>query len=300
MQSLWQAIVLGIVQGLTEFLPISSTAHLRIVPALLGWSDPGAAFSAVIQCGTLAAVVAYFWRELIAVVRGTLLGIAHGRPFETFEARLGWMMVVGTLPIVVLGLLLKDLIETELRSLYVIAGALAGLAVVLMIAEQIHRRRAQAGDEGRRLDEATWTDGLVVGFAQALALVPGSSRSGVTIMGGLFRGLSREAAARFSFLLSMPAVFAAGMYQLLKERHALLASADAARDLIVATVVAGIVGYAAVAFLLHYLRRHSTYLFIIYRLALAAVLVGLLATGRLEPDAGAEPLESPAAAAAAD
>ncbi|HEX4131493.1 MAG TPA: undecaprenyl-diphosphatase UppP [Pirellulales bacterium] len=298
MHDFWQAVVLGVVQGLTEFLPISSTAHLRIVPALLGWPDPGAAFSAVVQCGTLVAVIAYFRRDLTTIIQAVLAGIVRGRPFESFDARLGWMMVFGAVPIMALGLLLKDLIESELRSLYVIAGALAGLALLLMLAEWLHVRAARQGNDGRQLTDVNWGDAITVGLCQAMALVPGSSRSGVTIMGGLFRGLSREAAARFSFLLSLPAIFAAGMYQLVKERDALLVSSEAARNLLVSTVVAGVVGYAAIAFLLHYLRRHSTYLFIVYRLLLAALLVVLLQSGRIEPSTGEELLPPPAAASA--
>jgi undecaprenyl-diphosphatase len=265
--TLWRAIVLGIIQGLTEFLPISSTAHLRIVPALLGWDDPGAAFTAVIQLGTLVAVLAYFARDVIGIVRDTLTG----------KSQMGWMIVVGTIPVVVLGLLFKHHIEHTLRSLYVIAAAMIGLALVLAVAEWLEKRRQAL----RRLEQVGWLDAIVVGCAQAVALIPGSSRSGCTITGGLFMGLNRETAARFSFLLSLPAVFAAGIFELIKARHELLATAEHTHDLIAATIVSFVVGYASIAFLLGYLKRHTTWLFIIYRLVLGAVLLALLRSGRL-------------------
>jgi undecaprenyl-diphosphatase len=264
--TLWQAIVLGIVQGVTEFLPISSTAHLRIVPALLGWSDPGAAFTAVIQLGTLVAVLAYFRHDIVSITRGVFRG-----------DRLGWMIAVGTIPVVVFGLLFKHHIETSLRSLYVIASAMIGLAVLLALAEWATRRRKPL----RGLEQVGWLDAIVVGISQAVALIPGSSRSGCTITGALFMGLNRETAARFSFLLSLPAVFAAGIFELIKARHELLATQEHVHDLVVATVVSCVVGYASIAFLLGYLKRHTTWLFIIYRLALGGFLLALLFAGRL-------------------
>lgn len=281
--SLWEALVLGIVQGLTEFLPISSTAHLAIVPALIGWGDPGAAFTAVIQIGTLAAVLVYFRADIVRIARATLLGLAHRQPLETLDARLGWMIVLGTIPIVVLGLTLKKHIETTFRSLYVISGSLIGLAIVLALAEVWMRRRQAAGIKPKQLGEVTFVDAVAIGLAQAVALVPGSSRSGVTITGGLFCGLSRETAARFSFLLSLPSVFAAGVLEMYHERDHLLASQSDAAALLVATVVSGIVGYASIAFLLGYLRSHSTWLFIVYRLLLGGTLLALLSKGILTP-----------------
>ncbi len=261
--TLWQAIVLGIVQGLTEFLPISSTAHLRIVPALLGWSDPGAAFTAVIQLGTLIAVVWYFRHDIIAITRDTLTG----------KSQMGWMIAVGTIPVVVLALLFKHHIESTLRSLYVIAGAMIVLAILLAIAEWIGKRQ-------RTMEQVGWRDAFIVGLAQAVALIPGSSRSGCTITGALFCGLNRETAARFSFLLSLPAVFAAGVFEF---RHALHEPAGDPVTLAVATLVSAVVGYASIAFLLNYLKKHTTWLFIAYRLALGAILLGLLSAGRLAP-----------------
>ncbi|HEY4235481.1 MAG TPA: undecaprenyl-diphosphatase UppP [Lacipirellulaceae bacterium] len=280
-----QAIVLAVIQGLTEFIPVSSTAHLRIIPALLGWSDPGAAFTAVIQFGTLVAVLAYFWRDIVRIITAMLMDLRGGKLATTHDAWMGWMIAAGTMPIVVLGLLFKHHIETTLRSLYVIAAAMAGVAILLAIAELYIARRRSAG---RDIESVNWRDAMVVGFAQACALVPGTSRSGATILGGLCSGLSRETAARFSFLLSIPAVFAAGVLELVKNRHELMASGDQATKLIVAIVVAGIVGYATIPWLLGYLRTRTMWLFIVYRLLLAAVLVGLIQSGHLTADAGAE------------
>jgi undecaprenyl-diphosphatase len=276
--TLIEAIVLAVIQGLTEFIPVSSTAHLRIIPALLGWSDPGAAFTAVIQIGTLAAVLAYFWRDIVRIAAAMLADLRRGKLATTHDAWMGWMIAGGTVPIVVCGLLFKHHIETTLRSLYVIAAAMAGVAILLAIAEVIISR---LHTKGRNIEQVTWRDAMVVGCAQACALVPGTSRSGATILGGLGCGLSREAAARFSFLLSIPAVFAAAVLELAKNRHELLASGGQATNLIVAVVVAGVVGYATIPWLLGYLRTHSMWLFIVYRLLMAAALVGLLQSGRL-------------------
>ena len=278
-----QIIVLGIVQGLTEFLPISSSAHLRIVPALAGWNDPGAAFTAVIQVGTLVAVLAYFCDDIRRIGRAWTLGIVHRRPTRDLDARMGWMMIAATLPIVICGLLFREQIETSLRSLYFVAGAMIGLAVILALAEARYALEAKRHVAVRDMSQVGWFDAVWIGLAQALALVPGSSRSGVTITAGLLAGMSREAAARFSFLLSLPSVLAAGVFQLYKARDSLLATREDAIGLAVATVISGVVGYASIAFLLTYLRRHSTYLFIIYRLVLGGLILVLLANGTLTP-----------------
>ncbi len=264
----FQAVVLGLVQGLTEFIPISSTAHLRILPALAGWDDPGTAFSAVIQIGTVLAVVLYFRQDIHRITVGVFTG--------GDSARLGWMIAVGTIPIVVFGLLFQHAIETSFRSLWIISASLIGLALALWLAERVATKR-------RGLEEVGWGDAIVIGLVQALALVPGASRSGVTITGGLFRGLTRETAARFSFLLSLPAVTAAGIYELIHARQELTASQADLLNLVLATVVSALSGYAAIAFLISYLKRHNTYLFVVYRLVLGILLVGLLASGRLAP-----------------
>lgn len=274
-----EAGVLGIVQGLTEFLPISSTGHLRIVPVLFHWDDPGPAFSAVIQIGTLAAVLMYFWNDMLRLLRGTITGISQGQPFTNPDSRLAWMIAAGSIPIVVVGLKFKDQIKSDLRGLDVVASALIGLALLLIVAEWVMKRRQRRGEHEKELEQITWMDALLIGLAQAFALIPGTSRSGVTITAALFLGLSRYTAARFSFLLSLPAIFGAGVYQLYEEWRGLTKTQQDVMNLILATVVSGVVGYAAIAFLLRYLQKHSTWLFIIYRIALGLFLFGLLTFG---------------------
>ncbi len=279
--SLLEAIVLAIVQGLTEFLPISSTAHLKIVPVLLGWKDPGAAFSAVLQIGTLVAVLTYFWHDVTRIITAMLVDLRSRKLGTTHDAQLGWMIAAGTVPIMFFGWLFEKQIDTSVRQMYVICAALAGVAVLLAVAEFFVRRRKAAGIEGRSVEQLTWRDAAFVGLAQACALIPGTSRSGATILGGMSCGLSREGAARFSFLLCIPAILTAGLYKLYKARHELLGSQEQVVHLIAALVVTGIVGYATIPWLLGFLRTHSTYVFIIYRLLLAAFLVALLMNGTI-------------------
>ncbi len=277
--SLLEAIVLGIVQGLTEFLPISSTAHLHIVPELLHWKDPGAAFTAVIQLGTVVAVFIYFWPDIIRILRAFWVDVSTFRYGSSHDAKMAWMIAAGTIPVVVCGLTFKKQIKEDLRDLHVIAFAAIGFAILLTIAEQFTARRAKRGDLGREEQAITWRDALFVGCFQALALIPGASRSGVTITAGLFVGLSRATSARFSFLLSLPSVFGAGIYELYKDRQELLHSQDDVLAIIVSSIVSGIVGYAAIAFLIGYLKKHSTYVFIIYRILLGILLLILLQQG---------------------
>ena len=267
--TLWQAIVLGAIQGLTEFLPVSSIAHMQLVAKFCGWHDPGAAFSAVVQLIAYFAVVLYFWRDCSDIACGTVRG------WTTSAGKLGWMLIAATIPIGVLGVLFRKYIEHHWRTFPVIAVALILLAVVLAFAEWTERLRKQRGQPLRDLAELGWRDAIVVGCFQALALVPGASRSGSTITGGLFLGMKRDTAARFSFLMSLPAVFAAGVFELRKlQRTEIL-------NVLVAGLAAFIVGYAAVAFLLGFLRRHTTWVFIIYRIALGTTLLALLLTGKL-------------------
>ncbi|RNA68270.1 undecaprenyl-diphosphatase UppP [Prosthecochloris sp. ZM_2] len=280
--SLTEAIILGIVQGLTEFLPISSTAHLRILPALAGWQDPGAAFTAIVQIGTLIAVLIYFFRDIISITGAVVRGIASGRPLGTTDAKMGWMIAAGTIPIVIFGLLFKTQIETSLRSLYWISGALIILALILTLAEWLMKQRMKKGLPAKTMEHIGWKEALLIGLAQSIALIPGSSRSGVTITAGLFLNLSRDTAARFSFLLSLPAVFASGMYQLYETREILMNSSSALLNLIVATTFAGIVGYASIAFLISYLKKHSTGIFIIYRVALGLTILALISAGYVQ------------------
>ena len=255
--TLWQASVLGVVPGLTEWLPISSTAHLAIVPRWLGWENPDLAFKAVIQLGTLLAALWYFRRDILRILRDTVTG----------KGALGWMIAVGTVPVAVLGLAFKHHIAWMNESLRVMAVALIGVGLVLALAEWLERRRQR----WRGLAEIGWLDALVVGCAQAVALIPGSSRSGCTLAGGLLRGLDRETAARFSFLLSLPAVLAAGVLELKDVRVA----GAAWLNVVVATAVSFAVGYGSIVFLLGYLKRHTMWVFIVYRLAVGAVLLAL-------------------------
>ncbi|HEY5609793.1 MAG TPA: undecaprenyl-diphosphatase UppP [Thermoanaerobaculia bacterium] len=269
-----EAIILGLVQGLTEFIPISSTAHLRIVPALLGWKDPGAAASAVIQLGTLLAVVIYFFRDLVRMTIAFFRGLARRDPFGEPDSRLAWYVIVGTIPVVVLGVAFKDFIETGARSLWIISASLIAVAILLLIAELCVRRV-----ELRAMSEVRFGDAVAIGFGQAMALIPGMSRSGSTIMVGLFRRLSHEAGARFSFLLSVPAILAAGVFELIAEWEHL--DSLGWTPIVVSTVVSFVSGWASIWFLLRYLRTHTTHVFIYYRIALGILMLVLLASGYL-------------------
>jgi undecaprenyl-diphosphatase len=282
--SLLEAIVLGLVQGLTEFLPISSTAHLRIVPELFGWPDPGAAYSAIIQLGTVAAVLIYFRKDVVKLLVAFFQGLARREPFATTESRLAWFVLVGTLPIGVCGLAFKKTIETSLRSLYIISASLITLAVILFIVERLASHK-------RTLDDMRWRDGILVGLWQALALIPGSSRSGTTLTGALSLGLRRADAARYSFLLSIPATSLAGLFEL---KHLLEATErPSLAALGVGTLVAFGSGWAAIAWLISYLGKHSTLIFIVYRVALGLLLLGLLHQGVLHPQSGLENTDTP-------
>lgn len=262
---LWFAAFLGLVQGLTEFLPISSTAHLRIAPALLGQPDPGAAFTAVIQLGTLAACIAYFARDLFVTMPRAML-FDRKSP----EARLPWLLILATLPIAVAGVLFKDYITGPLRSLYVVAGALAAVGILMIAVDR--------GKGGRRtLLDIGWADALAIGLAQTCALIPGVSRSGSTITCALLIGMARPDAARFSFLLSIPAVAGAGVFELKDALHDLGSSGWAALG--VGTLTAAIFGYLSIGWLLRYLSRRSLGAFGVYRVVLALVLLGLVVGG---------------------
>jgi undecaprenyl-diphosphatase len=270
-----EGIFLGLIQGVTEFLPISSTAHLRVVPAVLGWPDPGAAFTAVTQLGTLLAVLVFFWNDLWRMGRAFFTGLTSAQVRASADYRLAWYLVAGTIPIAVAGVLFEKEIESSLRSLWVICAALAGLAVLLLLAEILGKRR-------RDLNEISLRDAIFIGLAQAVALVPGSSRSGVTITAGMAAGLKREAAARFSFLLSVPAVAASGIFEgvkLLRMEHL----DEGWLKLLLATSVAAVSGYLAIAWLINLLKHHSTWVFIVYRILLAAVISALLLSASLSP-----------------
>lgn len=280
--TLLEAVALGVIQGLTEFIPVSSTAHLLVVPALLGWDDPGAAYSAVIQCGTLVAVIAAMWGDIAALVRGFLSGVVSGRPWATIESRVSLLIILGTLPIVIVGYTLRHLIKGEARRMEVVIAALLAATVVMMLAEWAAARRARAGRPGRDgLAGIVPLDGAVIGLAQVLALVPGTSRSGVTISAGMLGGLDRRTAARFSFLLSLPAVAAAGVLEAWQERQGILGSPDGIAAALAGTLAAAVVGYAAIRWLLAMLGSRTLWPFIVYRILLAAVLAWALAAGRV-------------------
>ncbi len=267
--ALWFAALLGLVQGLTEFIPVSSTAHLRIVPALLGQQDPGAAYTAVIQLGTLLAVLAYFSKDLVQ------LPVAMIRDGSSFEGRLPWLLGVGTLPIVIAGLLLKKHIEGDLRSLYVIAGALIAIGIAMAIIDRIAAGRPSY----RPLETITVTDALIVGLAQTLALIPGVSRSGSTMCMILLLGFSRSDSARFSFLLSIPAIAGAGLFEAKDAFRQLGSSAIPA--LAVGTGVAAVTGYASIAWLIRFLGSNNLIGFAVYRIAAGIALFAALAAGFL-------------------
>ncbi len=296
--TLFEAITLGVVQGLTEFLPISSTAHLRIVPALLGWDDPGAAFSAVIQCGTLVAVVVAMRRDILDLAAGLLRGLRSGRPLADRDGRLALMIVVGTLPIVLVGFTARHLIRGDARRLDVIAATVLAATLPMALAEFAiawrARRSLASGREG--LAAVGWADAVPMGLAQVLALVPGTSRSGVTISSGMLTGLDRRTAARFSFLLSLPAIGAAGVLEAWQQRHAILGTGANAAATILATVAAGLVGYASIRWLLMRLTSHTLWPFVAYRVLLAGILGWLVASEERVP---AEAVPSPVATAPA-
>jgi undecaprenyl-diphosphatase len=269
-----QAIVLGLAQGLTEFLPVSSSAHLRIIPAFVGWEDPGAAFTAVVQLGTMAAELLFFRKDLLRIGRAWAGALRRPALRGTLDARLGWYLILGTLPIAIVGFALENDIETTFRRLSLIGTTLIALALVLLVADRRGRRQ-------RRIADLTLRDGLIMGAAQTLALVPGVSRSGATLTAGLFLGLERQAAARFSFLLSIPAVVLSGFYQLLGILDGEESSGIGAGGLVLATLLAFVSGYLAIAFLLRWVATHSFSAFVVYRITLGVVVLGLVAVGAL-------------------
>ncbi|GAA4892553.1 undecaprenyl-diphosphate phosphatase [Tessaracoccus lubricantis] len=268
-----QAIVLGVVQGLTEFLPISSSAHVSIVGQLFfDGRDPGAAFTAVTQLGTETAVLVYFRKDIARII-ARWFGSLRGTVERTDpDARMGWLVIIGSIPIVVLGLLFQDAIDSTLRNLWITVAMLAGVAIVLAVADRFGERNT------KDLRQLSWRDGILFGLFQAAALIPGVSRSGATISGGLFLGYDRPAATRYAFLLAIPAVFGSGLYKL----KDIGGDATAAwGPTIVATVLAFFIGYAVIAWLLRYVSTHNFTLFVVYRLVIAAIVAVLLLTGVL-------------------
>ncbi len=268
---LLRAVVLGVVQGLTEFLPISSSAHLAIVPKLLGWEDPGAAYTAVVQIGTELAVILYFWRDIWTIGSGWVRGVFSASARQENEWRMGWFIIIGSLPIVVLGLLLQDLIDSEFRNLVVIGTTLIVLGVVLGIAERIGRKV-------KPLEQMNARDAVLLGLAQAGALVPGVSRSGATISMGLFLGYERAVATRYAFLLAIPAVVGAGVYKL-KDIGG--DNAYGVGPTVVGTVISFVVGLAVIHWLLRYVSTRSYAPFVAYRIGLGALVLILVGVGAI-------------------
>ncbi len=277
------AIVLGIIQGFSEFLPISSTGHLTLAGKLMHLVSPEAperwtSFIAVIQLGTLISILIYFRKDIFNIINSFLTdNLKERKSFtnQSLNSKLGWFIIIGTIPVIIFGLSFKHIIEGTLtKNLYVIAGSLIGLAIILAIAEKTAKFKKEVKD-------ITIKDSIIIGIAQAFALIPGSSRSGTTITGGLFVGLDRESAARFSFLLSIPAVFLSGVFELYESLKFIDLSMMA--NMIVSTIVSGICGYIAIDFLLKYLRKNTTFLFIYYRIALGIAIIILLTSGFIQP-----------------
>ncbi|WP_223624935.1 undecaprenyl-diphosphate phosphatase [Microbacterium sp. EST19A] len=268
---LLEALILGIVQGLTEFLPISSSAHLRIIGTFLpSGEDPGAAFTAITQIGTEAAVVVFFWRDIVRIISQWFRSLAGRVPRSDPDARMGWMIIIGSVPIVLLGLFFQDQIETVFRSLWIVAVMLIVFGILLGIADHVGAKR-------RKLGDLTYPHGIAFGFAQALALIPGVSRSGGTITMGLFLGYERAAAARYAFLLAIPAVFGSGFYQVFKSWGE--PSFFSFGDTLAATGIAFVVALGVIAFFMNFISKRSFLPFVIYRILLGTALLILLGTG---------------------
>ncbi len=273
-----QAAFLGLLQGLTEFLPISSSAHLRIFPELFGWGDPGAAFTAVVQIGTELAVVIFFRKDIWRIGSAWFRSLYDARWRGQIDARMGWFIIIGSLPIVILGILLKDVIESDFRSLWIVGTTLIVMGVILGIADRV-------GGTERTIRQLNIQHAVLYGLAQAMALVPGVSRSGATISMGRFLGYDREAATRYAFLLAIPAVIGAGVFEL---KDVLACGGSTSEQCVnayspmatlLATVVAFVVGYAAIAWLLRYVSTRSYLPFVIYRIALGAFTLLMLSFG---------------------
>ncbi|WP_069174192.1 undecaprenyl-diphosphate phosphatase [Streptomyces griseus] len=285
--SWFESFVLGLVQGLTEFLPISSSAHLRLTAAFAGWHDPGAAFTAITQIGTEAAVLIYFRKDIARILSAWFRSLVNPAMRGDHDAKMGWLVIVGSLPIGVLGLVFKDQIEGPFRDLRLIATTLIGMGIILGIADRLAARDEAGGKhrairERKSLKELGVRDGLIFGFCQAMALVPGVSRSGATISGGLLMGYSREAAARYSFLLAVPAVLASGVFELKDAGEGHVSWGPT----IFATIIAFAVGYAVIAWFMKFITTKSFMPFVIYRVLLGIALFALVAAGVLSPHAG--------------
>ncbi|MFE0704130.1 undecaprenyl-diphosphate phosphatase [Streptomyces sp. NPDC058872] len=285
--SWFESFILGLVQGLTEFLPISSSAHLRLTAAFAGWQDPGAAFTAITQIGTEAAVLIYFRKDIARIVTAWFRSLTDKAMRSDHDAQMGWLVIVGSIPIGVLGITLKDQIEGPFRDLRLTATTLIVMGIVLGVADRLAARdeiggRHRAIRERKTLRDLNVKDGLIYGFCQAMALVPGVSRSGATISGGLLMGYTREAAARYSFLLAIPAVLASGVYELKDAGEGHVSWGPT----IFATIIAFVVGYAVIAWFMKFITTKSFMPFVIYRILLGILLFALVGAGVLSPHAG--------------
>ncbi|AJP00978.1 UDP pyrophosphate phosphatase [Streptomyces cyaneogriseus subsp. noncyanogenus] len=286
--SWFESLILGLVQGLTEFLPVSSSAHLRLTAAFSGWEDPGAAFTAITQIGTEAAVLIYFRKDIGRIISAWTRSLADKGMRGDPDARMGWLVIVGSIPIGVLGVTLKDQIEGPFRDLRITAAMLIGMGVVLGFADRLAARdesggRHRAAKQRKTLQDLGVRDGLIYGICQAMALVPGVSRSGATISGGLFMGYRREAAARYSFLLAIPAVLASGLFEL---KDAAEGGHVSWGPTIFATIIAFGVGYAVIAWFMKFISTKSFMPFVWYRIALGVLIIVLVGMGVLSPHAG--------------
>ncbi|NEB18584.1 MULTISPECIES: undecaprenyl-diphosphate phosphatase [Streptomyces] len=285
--SWFESLVLGLVQGLTEFLPVSSSAHLRLTAAFSGWHDPGAAFTAITQIGTEAAVLIYFRKDIGRIISAWTRSLTDKSMRHDPDARMGWLVIVGSIPIGVLGLTLKDQIEGPFRDLRITATMLIVVGVVIGIADRMAARdekggRHRAPQQRKELENLGVRDGLIYGLCQAAALIPGVSRSGATISGGLFMGYRREAAARYSFLLAIPAVLASGVFEL---KDAMESDHVSWGPTLFATVIAFATGYVVIAWFMKFISTKSFMPFVWYRIALGIVIIALVATGALSPHA---------------
>ncbi|MEV0222019.1 undecaprenyl-diphosphate phosphatase [Streptomyces sp. NPDC050704] len=285
--SWFESLILGLVQGLTEFLPISSSAHLRLTAAFAGWKDPGAAFTAITQIGTETAVLIYFRKDIVRIISAWFRSLTNKAMRSDNDAQMGWLVIIGSVPIGVLGVTLKDQIEGPFRDLRITATTLIVMGIILGVADRLAARDETGGKhraikERKSLQDLSVKDGLIYGVCQAMALIPGVSRSGATISGGLIMGYTREAAARYSFLLAIPAVLASGLFEL---KDASEGGHVTWGPTIFATIIAFVVGYVVIAWFMKFITTKSFMPFVYYRILLGIVIIVLVSTGALSPHA---------------
>ncbi|GHB87338.1 MULTISPECIES: undecaprenyl-diphosphate phosphatase [Streptomyces] len=285
--SWFESLILGLVQGLTEFLPVSSSAHLRLTAAFAGWEDPGAAFTAITQIGTETAVLIYFRKDIARIISAWFRSLTNKAMRSDHDAQMGWLVIIGSIPIGVLGVTLKDQIEGPFRDLRITATTLIVMGIILGVADRLAARdeaggKHRAAKERKSLQDLSVKDGLIYGVCQAMALVPGVSRSGATISGGLLMGYTREAAARYSFLLAIPAVLASGAFEL---KDASEGGHVSWGPTVFATIIAFLVGYAVIAWFMKFITTKSFMPFVYYRILLGILIIVLVSMGALSPHA---------------